>query len=53
MERPPWVAVNVWSGRLDEFCRADYLHGTVIAWIDKTTPPSLVPGAGPQPAPTG
>jgi transposase len=31
----------------------DYLHGTVIAWIDKTTPPSLVPGTGPQPAPTG
>lgn len=31
----------------------DYLHGAVIAWIDKTTPPSLVPGAEPQPAPTG
>ena len=26
-----------------------YLHGAVTAWIDKTTPPSLLP----QPAPTG
>ena len=31
----------------------DYLHGTVIAWIDKTAPPSLVPGAALHPAPTG
>ena len=27
----------------------DYLHGAVTAWIDKTTPPSLLP----EPAPTG
>jgi hypothetical protein len=31
----------------------DYLHGTVIAWIDKTTPPSLVPASALRPVPTG
>lgn len=31
----------------------DYLHGTVIAWIDKTAPPSLVPAAALRPVPTG
>ena len=31
----------------------DYLHGAVIAWIDKTAPPSLLQGAALRPVPTG
>ena len=31
----------------------DYLYGAVIAWIDETTPPSLLPGEAVLPVPTG
>ena len=31
----------------------DYMHGAVIAWIDKTAPPSLLPAAPLRPVPTG
>jgi hypothetical protein len=31
----------------------DYLHGAVIAWIDKTAPPSLLQDAALPPVPTG